>query len=73
MTNRGQLLLDLYARCLRYQALPDAGGLLDQEERLMRELDAIHGEVQEARKRHARNEAREAEARNSAAMRRGGR
>lgn len=43
-------LLNLFYRARGYQAMPEAGGLLDQDEVLMRELDLVAVEVEKAEK-----------------------
>ena len=48
-TPETEFLMNLWKRVKRYNVLPDPGGLLDQEERLMLQLDVISDHV-EARK-----------------------
>jgi hypothetical protein len=47
LTTRALWLLTLYRRVKRWKALPAEGGLLDQEERIMRKLDLIDSLVDE--------------------------
>lgn len=44
ITGRVEFLLALWNRMKAYGALPAAGGLLDQEESLMRQLDLVGAE-----------------------------
>jgi len=45
LTGRVKWMLTLYRRMMAYGALPAAGGLLAQDEELMRAIDAIHEEL----------------------------
>lgn len=46
ITPRVKFLMDLWQRLQRYPGtLPGPGGLMDQEERLMRHLDVVHDRV----------------------------
>lgn len=49
----------LYSRVKRWQALPNGGGVLDQDEWVMRRLDLVAGIIDE----HERKEAKLAEMR----------
>lgn len=40
------MALDLYAQVQAYHALPGSGGLLDQDDEIMRLLDVVHHETQ---------------------------
>lgn len=44
-------LIGLYTRCRNWQALPFAGGVLDQPAWLMEALDLIHHEYMDADRR----------------------
>jgi len=50
-----QYLLKLYRRTVTYGHLPDAGGILDQEERVMDTLDRIHELVTAHEKRRRKD------------------
>ena len=58
-----EFYLNLWSRCKRYECLPDSGGLLDQEERLMKILDYISSVVDERDKKKRKREQAEQESR----------
>ena len=45
LSGRAKWMVTLYRRVMAYQALPNAGGLLDQDEGTMQMLDVIHEEL----------------------------
>ena len=60
--DRVEYYLSLWRRVKRYEQLPDAGGLLDQEERLMKILDYITDLVEERERQRQKREQAQQEA-----------